>query len=222
MKRLTLLIFILLFYSNAFATSPIIIPDDSIGNWKVDTFVGNTMAGGPLGQGLAREVGGLNAITRITETPEGVYINPDKEEQENPHLMLIQDGVARIVMTRDGAMEGPIEMCAGGVAYWSDYDNTTYLTGPNCLRKIVEGVGGSRTVEVVAGICNQAGSTNGDAIGVAEFQNRKGVAIASDGTIYWLEQDGIRKIAGGQVTTLSLTNSERVDGNPFHLARLQK
>ena len=184
-----------------------VIIDSSIGNWVIDRFAGNTKAGAVFYQGAAREVGGLQGPSGIAEAPDGVYLASHEAGADNPNLYRIQGGMLRLVMEREGLIEGPLELCQGGYPLWNDYDQTLYLTGPNCIRKVVIARDGARRVEVVAGRPNLAGSTDGTAL-TATLQSSKGVAAAQDGAIYWLEAKALRKFANGNITTVPLTRPE--------------
>ncbi len=221
-----LLIFIFLTTSavNVFADNYVLLDESvenpsgvSTGNWIVDRFAGNTKAGPVFYQGAAREVGGMASPRKAVETPEGVYVVAGTMYSvENVPLYLVQDGNLRLLMESQGDMSGPIGLCQGGYPVWSSYDGTLYLAGPNCLRKIVAARNGERSVEIVAGTCGTAGSTDGAALS-AKLQRSRGIAAASDGTIYWLETNALRKYKSGVVSTVSLTwsGSPETETAPF-------
>ena len=55
-------------------------------------------------------------------------------------------------MEKEGRIEGLMEECQAGRPIWNPKEKTLYLTGPNCLRKVVGKPDGTRWVEVVAGV----------------------------------------------------------------------
>ena len=206
--------FIALFPLMTFTASPTsaldpgtVVIDDSIGNWVVDRFAGNAKAGAVFYQGAAREVGGLQRPYLVVEAADGIYLAPNEEGASNPNLYRVNDGMLRLIMEREGLIEGPIELSQGGFPIWNEFDQTLYLTGPYCLRKVVVGKDGRRSVEVVAGTPNVAGSTDGPALS-ATLQWPRGWAASQDGAIYWLEDRALRKFTNGVVSTVPLTRPE--------------
>jgi len=114
------------------------------------------------------------------------------------------DGILRLVMEENGAIEGPIELCRAGAPIWNPKEKALYLTGPNCLRKVVEKPDGSQWVEVVAGIPGKEGHHDGPAK-EATFQTRyRGVVCNCRGTFFWLEDKGLRRIENGTVSSVPL------------------
>lgn len=202
-------LFLLFAQENALAQEiPKIVFDDTIENWIIDRFAGNTKVGASIFyQGAAREVGGIRRPELVCATPDGIYIASHEEAADNPNLYIVKNNMLRIVMDREGAIEGPIEMTQGGFPIWNTYDNTLYLTGPYCIRKVVIDQDGFRRVEVVAGTPNVPGSSDGPALS-ATFQWGRGWAAAQDGTIYWLETKALRKFANGVVSTVPLVRPE--------------
>lgn len=184
-----------------------VIIDNSIGNWVVDRFAGNTKAGAVFYQGAVREVGGLQRPARVVETPDSVYLATHEEGADNPSLYRIRGGMLRLVMEREGLVEGPLELCQGGFPIWNEHDQALYLTGPYCLRKVVIAPDGTRNVVVVAGRPHVAGTADGPALN-ATLQRGRGWAAAQDGAIYWLEDKALRKFAKGSVSTVPLARAE--------------
>lgn len=212
MRILYILILLSLLPCRAFSNNYIDLDDSvdggvgvSTNNWLVDRIAGNTYAGQVPYQGLALEAGDMRDVVKVVETPEGIYIASSRLKHNRFRLSLVQNGNFRLLMEPEGDYTGPIELAQGGFPAWSDFDNTLYLTGPNCLRKMVVAGDGQRTVEVVTGTCGVAGDTNGDS-STALLQENEGLVVNSDGNIYWLEGDNLRKITpAGYVTTVSLT-----------------
>lgn len=199
---------------------PIVIFDDSIGDWVVDRFAGNNTAGSRFYQGPAREVGGLQRPGGCVEAGDGtVYLTCGLAGATVKKLLKVTpDGVLRLVMEENGAIEGPIEFCQAGAPIWNPKEKELYLTGPNCLRKVVEKPDGSRRVEVVAGIPGKAGHHDGPAK-EATFQTRsRGVVCNCRGTFFWLEEKGLRRIEKGTVSSVSLKFMEGPKGFGFAMA----
>lgn len=191
-----------------FSDLPAVIVDDGVVHWVVDRFAGNTRAGTVFYQGAAREVGGLQYPWRAVEASDGVYLAVHEEGADNPNLLRVgTDGMLRLVMEREGVLEGPIELCQGGYPFWNSYDQTLYLTGPYCIRKVVKDGAGKRSVVRVAGTCGTEGSTDGPAVN-ATLRRARGWVAAQDGAIYWLEDRALRKFANGTISTVPLTRPE--------------
>jgi len=196
---------------------PGIIFDGSIGDWVVDRFAGNSTAGTRIYQGPAREVGGLRNIKQALAMPDGtVYMACGTMGHCSLLVDLVKvtpDGTLRLVMERNGRVEGPMEECRAGRPIWNPKGKALYLTGPNCLRKVVKKPDGSRWVEVVAGIPNKApGPKEKQQDGPAKQATFKsfdrGVVCNSRGTFYWLESmprsGRLRRIENGVVSTVPL------------------
>lgn len=187
---------------------PAVIVDDGVVHWVVDRFAGNTKAGSVFYQGAAREVGGLQRPRQAVEAPDGVYLAVHEDGADNPNLVRVgADGMLRLVMEREGLIEGPIELCQGGYPIWNAYDQSLYLTGPYCIRKVVKDGTGKRSVMRVAGTCGTPGSADGPALS-ATLQRSRGWTASQDGAIYWLEDRALRKFANGAVSTVRLTRPE--------------
>ena len=185
---------------------PAIIFDESSGDWVVDRFAGNSTCGFRLYQGPAREVGGLGRIKEAVATPDGsVYlVAGGNESVVTPLLKVTPDGMLRLMMGKKGLIEGPMEQCQAGRPIWNPKETLLYLTGPNCLRRIVEKPDGTRWVEVVAGVPNKAGKQDGPAK-EATFQSRyRGIVCNSAGVFFWLEDNGLRRIENGTVSSVPL------------------
>ncbi len=199
---------------------PLTIFDDSIGDWVVDRFAGNTMAGSWFYQGPAREVGGLQRPGGCVEAGDGsVYFSCGLDCADARKLVKVTpDGVLRLVMETKGLLEGPMEQCRAGVPVWNPKEKALYITGPNCLRRVVERPDGSRWVEVVAGIPNKQGKQDGPAK-EATFQSfYRGVVCNSRGTFFWLEDQGLRRIENGTVSTVALKHLEEPRSFNFIMA----
>jgi len=188
---------------------PLIVPDESAKDWVVDRFAGNSTAGQKFYQGPAREVGGLGRCRTACGLPDGtVYLGTAAGLAE-----ISPDGFLRLFMGNDGFIEGPLEQVRAGAPIYSPKEKTLYLTGPNCLRRVVEKPDGTRHVEVVAGTPNVPGQSDGPAR-AATFKQIGNAIINSQGTIYVMDFDRLRKIEDGQVTTLNrnMRSGKLVDG----------
>jgi len=191
---------------------PGIIFDDSIGDWVVDRFAGNDRAGPLLYQGPAREIGGMGRVRQAVTTPDGtVYVACSTMGHCSVVVQLVKvtaDGTLRLVMDRNGLIEGPMGNCRAGRPIWNPKERALYLTGPNCLRKVVEKPDGSRRVEVVAGVPGKAGYRDGPAKQALFRSFHRGVVCNSRGTFYWLESlpysGRLRRIENGTVSTVPL------------------
>ncbi|MEW6327122.1 MAG: hypothetical protein AB1487_05945 [Thermodesulfobacteriota bacterium] len=185
---------------------PLVIFDDSIGDWVVDRFAGNSTAGSRFYQGPALEVGGLQRPGGCVEAGYGtIYMTVGLAGAEVKKLVKVTpDGMLRLVMEENGSIDGPMEQCQAGEPVWNPKEKALYLTGPNCLRRVVEKPDGSRWVEVVAGVPGRPGHRDGPAK-EATFQSRyRGVVCNSRGTFFWLEDQGLRRIENGRVSSVPL------------------
>jgi hypothetical protein len=201
----------------------LVVFDDSVGDWVVDRFAGNSMAGSWLYQGPALEVGGLRRAGPPGEcvaTPDGtVYIMCGLDGGSFASLVEVSpDGTLRLLMGNKGLIEGPMELCRAGHPIWNPKEKTLYLAGLNCLRKVVQKPDGSSWVELVAGIPNKPPTPppygkpyvpqDGPAR-EATFQSwYRGGVCNSRGTIFWLEDRGLRRIENGTVSSVPLTFAE--------------
>jgi len=185
---------------------PMVILDDSTGDWVVDRFAGNSTAGSRFYQGPALEAGGLQRPSACVEAGDGtIYMTVGLAGAQVKKLVKVSpDGMLSLVMEENGAVEGPVEQCQAGEPVWSPKEQALYLTGPNCLRRVVEKLDGSWWVEVVAGVPGRPGHRDGPAK-EATFQSRyRGVVCNSRGTFFWLEDQGLRRIENGRVSSVPL------------------
>ena len=202
------------------ANLPEIIFDDSVGDWVVDRFAGNSMAGSWFYQGPAREVGGLRPRRcpgECVATPDGtVYIMCGLAGGSFAKLVEVApDGMLRLLMGDKGLIEGPMELCRAGHPIWNPKEKTLYLGGLNCVRKVVENPDGSHWVELVAGVPNKAGRQDGPAK-EATFQSfYRGAVCNSRGTIFWLEDNGLRRLEDGVVSSVPLKFTEKDESFSF-------
>lgn len=190
---------------------PKIILDDSAGDWLVDRFAGNSTAGPEFLQGPAREAGGLGRCGACP-LPDGTVIIPfpgglAEVDAGGTLRLLFDDG-------RDPVERTTGQVCAhAGVAY-NPKDKRLYLTGRNCLRRLVTSPDAPAQAEVVAGVPGKAGFDDGPAA-AATFTRIDSIVINSRGTIFVLDHNKrIRRIEDGQVTTLNaaVSSGKRTDG----------
>mgnify|MGYP000023539049 CR=1 FL=1 len=190
---------------------PKIIPDPSASDWVVDRFAGNSTAGPEFLQGPAREAGGLGRCGACP-LPDGTVIIPfpgglAEVDAAGTLRLLFADG-------RDPIERTTGQVCAhAGVAY-NPNDKTLYLTGRNCLRRLVASAEGPPRAEVVAGIEGKPGFDDGP-VKSATFTRLDSIVINSRGTIYLLDHnERIRRIEDGVVTTLNarVHSGRRTDG----------
>jgi hypothetical protein len=193
------------------AKPPSVIMDPSAKDWVLEPVCGNRTAGvfrfidGPALQagGITRPWGGAvsdDGTLYVRNAAQGlVEVTPD--------------GKARLLFDKSGPIEGPAERCAAGEPVWNPKEKTLYMTGPNCLRRVVTKPDGTRWVEVVAGVPGKPGKDDGPArtatitkLMAAPFGNRQGVCdglfCTSKGVVYFSD-DGIRKLENGVVTTVT-------------------
>jgi len=197
---------------------PTVTPDESAQDWVVDRFAGNSTTGPIFYQGPAREVGGLGGAG-VTELPDGtIYVSCATGLTE-----LSRDGVLRLFMSDDGLVEGPFEQCRAGRLIWNDKEKALYLTGPRCLRKVVEKPDGTRWVEVFAGIPTEEPGKNGPRNGpvkTATFPlNHRGIVCNSRGVFYVLANwHGLRKIENGEVAPVGLKFIDGPEGFDLNMS----
>ena len=193
---------------------PMTVPDESAGDWAIDRFAGASSAGPEFFQGPARQAGGLGRPGSVAPAPDGtVYIATAAGVVE-----VAADGTLRLVIGGGGSqVEGSPDQVVGGGLAWNPKEKMLYLTGPNCIRRLVIKEDGSRVVEVVAGTPRKAGLEDGPAK-AATFTTVGNLCINSRGAIYFLDGrtygECIRKLENGEVTTVTRNGrgGGRVDG----------
>ena len=189
---------------------PEVVLDESSADWVVEPFAGNASAGQQtFFDGPALQAGGIGKPLRAVEAPDGtVYLRT-----RSGIVKITPEGIARLVLRNAGAVEGSAEAAAAGEFAWNPKENCLYLTGPNCIRRLVVGPEGSRRVEVVAGTPYAAGHVDGPALSAKmthltmdplwDYQGIcDGFHVTSKGVLYFSD-GGIRKLEDGAVTTLT-------------------
>lgn len=191
--------------------TPGVVLDPSADDWVLEPVLGNSSAGVyRFIDGPALQAGGVLRPRHAAVADDGtIFVRSSGEDL----IKVTPDGTARLLFEKDGLVEGPAERCAAGEPVWNPKEKTLYMTGPNCLRRLVTRPDGTRWVEVVAGIPNKPGKEDGLAktatitkLMAEPFGNNQGVCdglfITSKGTVYFSD-DGIRKLDGGVVTTIT-------------------
>lgn len=178
-----------------------VILDPDASDWTVTTFAGNRGTGDDFYPGPAQEVGGIFPIETVVELPDSaIWMNTNVGIIE-----VDKNGTLRKVMGTDGYIEGPIEQCVSGTLYWNPSEERLYMSGPNCLRRIMVDSKGKRRIEVTAGTPGKNGSVDGPSKSALFPNVCKGVVCTKLGAIYWLEASGkLRKIQNDSVSTLLL------------------
>lgn len=179
------------------AELPEIVPDPSAGEWVVDRFAGNSTAGPVFLQGPAREAGGLGRCGACP-LPDGRVLVPFAEGiaevDAEGTLRLVAEGKFIFATT------GQVTAC---VMAYHPVEKAVYVAGPSCVRRLAEKADGPWQIEVVAGTPGRAGSADGPAR-EATFGRIDSIVINGRGEVFILDgNERIRRIAGGQVTTLT-------------------
>ncbi|MCX7806315.1 MAG: hypothetical protein N3A38_14175, partial [Planctomycetota bacterium] len=198
---------------------PAIIFDESVGDWVVDRFAGNSAAGRRTYGGPSLEVGGLQRANWAVGTPDGAtYLLYGLQTRKVKSLARVApDGHLSLFMAPDGIISGPLAECQAGFPVWNPADKCLYLTGPNCLRKITANADGTHTVSVVAGQPNVSGTADGPAFQATLLDAQPyGVVCDSKGTFYWLAAADmarcLRRIRDGTVSTIPLRYADEQEG----------
>jgi hypothetical protein len=185
------------------ADVPMLVTEEFADDWVVDRFAGNSSAGPKFIQGPAREAGGLGRPGSVACAPDGTVYFPFSEGVAE----VSPEGVLRLVIGGGGSgFEGTPDRVRGGSPAWNPKDRMLYLSGGNCIRRLVVKEDGSRTVELVAGTPGKAGLDDGPA-NTATMTTVGSMCINSRGAIYFLDGASygqcIRKLEDGQVTTIT-------------------
>ena len=191
---------------------PLTVLDESSGQWLVDRFAGNSTAGIYFYNGPANEVGGLQRPVAVASTPDGSIYAFFRNVGV---IRIFEDGWLELIIGTEGTLaEGPIERVKPGIPTYNPKDGLIYLTGDNCIRKLVKNINGELSVEVVAGSPGRAGFDDGD-IASATLNEPHNIKIDSAGTIYFLDTPcRFRRIRSGKIETLNqhMCSGESEDG----------
>ncbi len=202
---------------------PLLVPDDSAGDWAVDRFAGNSTAGYAFSQGPAFEAGGIGRPA-VAIAPDGtVYLATGGMSWVKEIIVRVSpDGALRLLAGGGSSLaDGPasrariaVDWRGGGLA-WSPKDASLYFAHAMvpAVRRLYQ-KDGQWLVESVAGNPEKSGREDGPAK-AALFNEPRSLVATSAGTIYVLDGNSLlRKIANGQVSTLAQFKGGReiVDG----------
>jgi len=202
---------------------PLIVVDETAGDWVVDRFAGNSTAGWAFTQGPAVECGGIGRPA-VALAPDGtVYLATGGMSWCKDVIVRVSvDGTLRLLAGGGSSLaDGPaaaariaVEWRGGGLA-WSRKDASLYFVHPSvpAVRRLY-----SRDkewfTEAVAGDPEKAGNRDGP-VRSARFGEPRSLVVTSGGTIYLLDGNTLlRKIEDGRVSTIATFRGgkEIVDG----------
>jgi hypothetical protein len=202
---------------------PLIVVDETAGDWVVDRFAGNSTAGYAFSQGPAHEAGGIGRPA-VAVAPDGnVYLATGGLSWVKDLIVRVSpDGTLRLLAGGGSSLaDGPaatakiaVDWRGGGLA-WSQRDKSLYFVHATvpAVRRLYQ-QGGHWLVQTAAGNPGQAGHDDGPAK-TALFGEPRSLVITSTGTIYVLDGNTLlRKIQDGVVSTVAkfLGGREIVDG----------
>lgn len=196
---------------------PMMVREDSAGDWVVDRFVGNSTSGSIFFQGPARQAGGVGRSTSLAVAPDGRVFMP--VPLGGGIAEVSADGMLRLVVSGlEWRADGLDDFFArGGLLAWNPKENCLYFWGKSCIRKLVETADGSHSVEVVVGSPNRAGLDDGP-VGKATLTSVGNLCVNSRGTVFFYDGkrygECLRKLDNGVVTTITtkLRTGKHVDG----------
>jgi hypothetical protein len=202
---------------------PLLVPDESAGDWVVDRFAGNSTAGYAFCQGPGPESSGMGRPA-VAVAPDGnVYLATGGMSWVKDIIVRVSpDGTLRLLAGGGSSLEdGPaakakiaVDWRGGGLA-WSQKDQSLYFahaTAP-AVRRLYR-KDGQWFVETAAGVPHKAGNADGPAK-TALFGEPRSLVITSAGTIYVVDGNSLlRKIEKGVVSTVAKFRGGReiVDG----------
>lgn len=184
--------------------------------WVLGAYLGNFNTSPTWQDGPRLEVGGMKPGAKsCKQADDKMYCVFGASAPYNVIEIDETVGTARLFMGSDGSYTGPTEEAQGGYVLYDDSTSTLYVSGPYCLRKIVDDGDGTRSVEAFAGECGTVCVSSCDGSGTdARFGDGYGWAVNPDGNIYFVEDTVLRKITpAGVVTTVTVTRPE----TPFNL-----
>jgi len=195
---------------------PLLVRDESSGDWVVDRFVGNTTAGPVLFQGPATEMGGAGRTTSFTVAPDGrAYFTVGEGVVE-----VSAKGVARLAVSKqEWRADGLDDMYTKGqLLAWNPKEDCLYLWGKRSIRKLVEKPDGSHKLATVVGDPERKGVADGPA-DKARLNSVGHLCINSRGTVFFYDGPKrygthLRKFENGEVTTITdkMRTGKLVDG----------
>lgn len=177
---------------------------------RVVTVVGSSEYRDAYDRAIGGYLDGSNSAALLNRPADCLYLDNDRiavADRENHAIRIVSSSwVYTLAGTGE---EGYQEKEGGSYAKFSrpsglaaDKNGTIYVadTGNHCIRKITK----SGATSLVAGVPGNGGLQDG-ACQEALFLEPEGIAVADDGTIYVADTGNqrIRKISGGQVTTIA-------------------
>lgn len=185
--------------------------DAAAPRWRVDRFAGNSTAGSNALQGPARQVGGITRCA-VAPAPDGsVFLATGRKWAHDRIVRVAPDGQLRLIAGGGSSLaDGPASRARilvatrGNSFVYSPSDASLYFVHAMipAVRRLYR-QDGRWLVETVAGDPNKPGHANGPA-DEALLTEPMSIAVTSTGTIYLLDdRTHLRKIEGGQVTTLA-------------------
>jgi len=202
---------------------PLIVVDETAGDWVVDRFAGNSTAGYAFLQGPAAEAGGIGRPA-VAVAPDGnVYLATGGMSWVKEIIVRVSpDGTLRLLAGGGSSLaDGPaakariaVDWRGGGLA-WSSKDKSLYFVHPTipAVRRLFAD-GEQWFVATAAGDPEKAGNDDGPA-GSARFDEPRSLVVTSTGTIYLLDGNSrLCEIRDGAVSTLARFRGgpEIVDG----------
>lgn len=183
--------------------SEIVLADDAPA-WQKEPFAGCAALGYDILQGPRLQAGLPRRIGMIFE-PDGSALLVS----EKLLLHLDTQGTVRLLAGRPGVsghQDGPAPLARfsalSGAARCGDGGFFLNDRGNVCFRRLYRKEDGSWWAETVAGVPGTRGRKDGPAQ-EALFQNPCNLAVNSKGELFTCDKDYLRKLAGGQVTTLN-------------------
>lgn len=194
---------------------PLLVRDESAGDWVVDRFAGNSTAGPVVFQGPAVEAGGCGRSTSFAVAPDGRAYFPVTEGI----MEVSTEGVARLVVSRqEWKADGLDDLYGrGGLLAWNPREDCLYFWGHHCIRKLVQRPDGSHEVVTVAGNPQRPGLDDGP-VATATLNSVGNICINSKGTVFFYDGrrygDSLRKLEDGVVSTVTdkMRTGKLVDG----------
>lgn len=204
----------------ALAQSPrsVVIPIPDVDKWKVELFCGAVDGGAVNGPRLGS--GGPGMV--VFDEYGNAYVAHDT------YISVIVDDAVHLLAGLPGVpggADGPIDRAAfrsiGSIALGPDGAIYVGDSGNHCIKKVSRDKDGRWTVATVAGVPGRSGYKDGPA-GEALFSRPDGLAFDNAGNLYVLDEDRLRKVSGGQVTTLNAPRGSGFRDGPLAEARFNR
>ncbi len=198
------------------------IPADDYDKWKPEPYIGAGALGYTVLQGPGVQAGlPRRANLQFDKDGSAVLVS------ERILFHIGKDRTVRIIAGRPGMsgfQDGPAQLARfnkmNGVA--RDGKGGFYVNdrGNVCIRHVFKKEDGSWWVETIAGTPGTAGRKDGPAK-EAQFDDPCNLAINSKGELFTCDRNFIRKIAGGEVTTLNPKGGSGFKDGPLEEAKFQ-